>query len=128
MPDLLGDAAILPFVQMTSAIRSGRIRDVDGQDVYVANAARGLRLPLTFIHGSRNDTLRMASTQRTFDLLVQHNGPALYRRAVVEGYGHLDCLIGRAAHIDVFPLIGAHLRWATEQAAEQATVPERAAA
>jgi FAD/FMN-containing dehydrogenase len=128
MPDLLGDAAILPFVQMTSAIRSGRIRDRNGNDVYVANAARGLRLPLTFIHGSRNDTLRAPSTERTFNLLVQQNGPALYRRVVVDGYGHLDCLIGRTAPADVFPLIGAHLQWVEERLEQGGTKPARAAA
>jgi len=109
MPQLLGDAAVLPFVQMTRAIRSGRVADARGDDVYLANAARWLRLPITFVHGGDNRTLLEDSTQLTFEHLVTRNGPALYRRHVVEGFGHMDCLIGRDAPARVYPLIGEHL-------------------
>jgi len=109
MPQLLGDAAVLPFVQMTRAIRSGRIADAQGRDVYLADAARWLRLPITFVHGSDNRTLHEGSTRLTFEHLVSRNGPAMYRHHVAEGFGHMDCLIGRDASKRVYPLIGEHL-------------------
>lgn len=111
MPQLLGDAAVLPFVQITRAIRSGRIADARGEDVYLANAARRLRMPITFVHGSDNRTLLEDSTRLTFEHLVERNGPALYHRHVAEGFGHMDCLIGRDAPKRVYPLIGEHLDW-----------------
>jgi len=112
MPDLLGHASILPFVQMTRGIRDGHITDAQGRDVYRAGAPQGLRLPVTFVHGSSNVTLCEGSTRETYELLLRHNDPQLYRRHVVEGFGHMDCLIGREAPRRVYPLIGEHLDWA----------------
>ena len=40
----------------------------------------------------------------------KENGPKLYHRVVVPDYGDIDCIIGKNAARDVFPLILAHLR------------------
>ena len=44
-----------------------------------------------------------------FDALRAANGSALYRRHVIPGYGHIDCIYGKDAVRDVYPLILAHL-------------------
>ena len=49
------------------------------------------------------------STERTLARLSQANGKQLYERHVIPGYGHIDCIFGKNAAIDVFPLIVAHL-------------------
>jgi cholesterol oxidase len=109
MPHLLGHASVLPFVQMTRAIRQGHLSDVRGRSVYLRGALHGLHLPITFVHGDHNATLLPGSTRGTYEMLVAEHGPALYRRHEVERYGHLDSLIGRDAPQDVYPLIGEHL-------------------
>lgn len=43
------------------------------------------------------------------DVLAQRNGSHLYRRHVVPGYGHIDCMFGKRAALDVYPLILEHL-------------------
>ena len=108
MADLLGDAALHPFIQMTGSIRRGRLVDATGHDSYFRSLER-LHLPITFIHGRGNATFRESATARTHDALCAANGAAGYRRHVVDGYGHMDCLIGRDAATDVFPLIERHL-------------------
>jgi cholesterol oxidase len=105
---LLGNASIRPFVQMASSTLAGRIVSATGEDSYLAAPER-LRMPITFIHGGDNATVGLGSTASTHDLLCAANGADLYRRHVVAGYGHLDCLIGDNAARDVFGLIGEHL-------------------
>ena len=42
---------------------------------------------------------------RLYDWLVEHNGPALYQRRVVPGYGHIDPWLGTHGSRDVYPMI-----------------------
>jgi hypothetical protein len=64
-----------------------------------------LALPITLLSGEHNQTFLPAGTEASFKRLCAANGPALYRRHVLAGYGHLDCLIGERADEDVFPHI-----------------------
>jgi cholesterol oxidase len=48
-------------------------------------------------------------SERFVQWLRDNNGPGLYERKVLRGYAHLDGLIGRNAHKDVFPHILDHL-------------------
>ncbi len=61
------------------------------------------KVPITFVLGEHNHMFVPSGTERSFDLLCQANGGALYRREVIAGYGHLDCLVGATAAADVFP-------------------------
>ncbi len=106
--EILGHAAVRPFRQMARITRRGHVVDFDGADAYMPNLAR-LALPITFIHGGENRVATQGATARTYDALCNANGAALYRRYVVDGYGHLDCLVGQRAHLDVYPLIDAGL-------------------
>jgi pimeloyl-ACP methyl ester carboxylesterase len=64
-----------------------------------------LKIPITFLSGSTNKTYLPTSTERTFQWLVDSNGPNLYRRHVVDGYGHLDTFMGSNANRDTYPLM-----------------------
>ena len=108
MGDLLGNASIRPFVQMARSTLRGKIVSLKGRDIYF-RTLNPLRVPITFIHGGDNATVGQGSTGRTYDLLCQEHGADLYRRHVVDGYGHMDCLVGKHAAWDVFPLVGEHL-------------------
>jgi len=54
-------------------------------------------------------------TEQTYDALCQVNGAALYTRTVIEGHGHIDCIFGHNAVVDVYPDILAHLDETTMQ-------------
>ena len=62
------------------------------------------KVPITFVSGEHNHMFVPSGTEKSFDLLRQANGDALYRRELIPGYGHLDCLIGANAAADVFPV------------------------
>ncbi|HVI77937.1 MAG TPA: hypothetical protein VM715_07205 [Candidatus Acidoferrum sp.] len=62
-----------------------------------------LRLPIHFISGSENRMFIPESTEDSFNLLCELNGPAYYRRKVYHGFGHLDCYFGRGALEAIWP-------------------------
>jgi pimeloyl-ACP methyl ester carboxylesterase len=62
-----------------------------------------LRLPIHFISGSENRMFIPLSTERTYRLLCDANGPSLYQRTVYPGFGHLDCFVGVGADEAIWP-------------------------
>ncbi|MBV9729073.1 MAG: alpha/beta fold hydrolase [Pseudonocardiales bacterium] len=106
--EMFGIANIHEMEHMALMVRAGALRSVDGQDIYLPHLER-LAVPITFIHGAENSCFLPESTEKTMELLQQRNGSHLYRRHVVPDYGHIDCMFGKRAAVDVYPLILKHL-------------------
>jgi cholesterol oxidase len=106
--EMFGIANIHAMEHLALMVRAGGLRSVDGQDIYLPHLGR-LAIPITFIHGAENACFVPESTEKTMELLRQRNGSHLYRRHVVPGYGHIDCMFGKRAALDVYPLILGHL-------------------
>lgn len=113
--ELFGVTSLSAFSQLARMVRGGHAVRVDGTS-YLRNLDR-LAIPMTFIHGGSNRCFLPKSTELTMQALVKANGPALYRRHVVAGYGDIDAIIGKNAARDVFPLILEHLRWVSPEVA-----------
>ena len=54
--------------------------------------------------GARNRTFLPKSTELTYQWLVSQNGPELYKRHLIPGYGHIDSFMGAEASRDAYPL------------------------
>ena len=108
LAEMFGEANIEAFRQLALFARRRHIVDRDGHDAYLPHAQR-LALPITFIHGAKNACFKPESTARTLARLSEANGKQLYERHVIPGYGHIDCIFGKNAAVDVFPHIVAHL-------------------
>ena len=108
LPEMFGEANIAAFKQLARIARGGTIVDADGGDIYMPHLDR-MAIPITFIHGELNRCFLPESTARTVAKLSERNGAALYNRHVIPGYGHIDCIFGKTAATDVYPLILAHL-------------------
>jgi cholesterol oxidase len=106
--EMFGIANIHAMEHLALMVRAGGLRSADGQDIYLPHLER-LAIPITFIHGAENACFLPESTVKTMELLQQRNGSHLYRRHVVPGYGHIDCMFGKHAALDVYPLILEHL-------------------
>ena len=106
--ELFGVGNISTFEHLAEMVRQQIVVDVDGEDVYMPHLDR-LKLPIRFIHGEKNDCYLPESTLRTYDKLCAANGEELYDRIVVPGYGHIDCIYGKNAAVDIYPLILEHL-------------------
>ncbi|KAH8719657.1 hypothetical protein HC256_000087 [Beauveria bassiana] len=78
-----------------------------------ANVQRLRGIPIFFFSGADSQVLSPEATERTYERLCTTFGLAAgggssglqYRRRVIEGYGHLDCWMGRDAYRDVYPMV-----------------------
>jgi cholesterol oxidase len=108
LAEMFGEANIEAFQQLALFARKQHLVDSDGQDVYLPHVER-MALPILFVHGAENACFKPESTARTVERLAAVNGRQLYERHVIPGYGHIDCIFGKNAARDVYPLIVAHL-------------------
>lgn len=106
--ELFGQSNIQTFEHLALICRKGHLVDFKGNDVYMPHFSR-LQLPICFISGADNQCYLPESTEKTYDRLVELHGPELFSRHVVPGYGHIDCMFGKNAVVDVYPLILEHL-------------------
>jgi cholesterol oxidase len=106
--ELFGVANIRSFEHIALLARKGHLVAFDGADVYLPHLER-LAIPICFIHGAANQCFLPESTEITYNLLRQANGEALYSRHVVPNYGHIDCIYGKNAVNDIYPLMLKHL-------------------
>lgn len=114
LQELLGVHDVEVFKHLAAMVRAGKVVDAAGKDVYLsgANGMRGLegmRRPIGFIHGDKNETYLPISTQRTYEMLVEHFPEQPYERHLIPGYGHIDCIFGKNAAVDVYPVIVKYL-------------------
>lgn len=79
------------------------------QAVPGASLERLRGVPILFMSGSENQVFSPESTLRDYEMLRREFGEGLYRRFLVEGYGHLDTIVGDRAVQDVFWRVKAHL-------------------
>jgi cholesterol oxidase len=105
--ELFGVANMSCFEQLALMIRKGHLVAYDGAEIYMQHIDR-LAIPITFIHGAENAAFNPESTKLTYDLLRETNGD-LYVRHVIPDYGHIDCIFGKNAVKDIYPLILEHL-------------------
>ncbi|WP_289355438.1 GMC oxidoreductase [Paenibacillus sp. S-12] len=106
--EMFGGANISAFEHLALVFREGKLLRHDGADVYMKHLDR-LAVPITFIHGEANQVNKPEGTRITYDQLRDRNDPSLYKYHVIKNYGHIDCLFGKHAVRDVYPLITDHL-------------------
>ncbi|CAB3802128.1 hypothetical protein LMG28614_05550 [Paraburkholderia ultramafica] len=114
LQELLGVHDVEVFKHLAAMVRAGKVVDAEGKDVYLTGTdgmkgLEGMRLPIGFIHGDRNETYLPKSTELTFDMLVKQFPEQPYERHLIPGYGHIDCIFGKNASVDVYPVIARYL-------------------
>ncbi len=109
--ELFGIASIDAFDHLTKLVRAGHLVDFEDGDTYLTDANwKNLAIPITLIHGAKNHCWLPESTEITERLLKQHNPSIPYQRHLIPEYGHIDCIFGKNAVRDVYPLILEHLQ------------------
>lgn len=106
--EMFGTVNMRSLQQLGSITRKRHLVDAAGDEAYLPNLDR-MAIPIAFIHGGENECVLPKSTQITLDVLSKRNGAGLYKRHIIPDYGHVDCIIGENASIDVFPFILQHL-------------------
>ncbi len=105
--EMWGNANITTYEQLTKMIRAKVLLSADGEDIYMPHLDR-LSIPITFIHGEKNQVFEPQSTLTTYIKLCERNGKELYQHHLIKDYGHNDCLYGKNAAIDVYPIMLQH--------------------
>ncbi len=108
LPEMFGDANIDAFKHLALIARRTTVVDAAGNDAYMPHLER-LAIPISFIHGGENACFLPESTARTLAKLSARNGSHLYDRHVIPNYGHIDCIFGKSAAVDVYPKMLTHL-------------------
>ena len=106
--ELFGIASISNFEHLGVMTRARKIVNAKGEDVYLPHVER-MAIPIAFIHGAENELWLPDSTRQTYEWLCEANGEHLYGRSVIPHYGHIDCIFGKNASLDVYPSILKHL-------------------
>ena len=75
------------------------------------NLERLRGMPILFVSGTENQVFDPESTLKDYELLRRRFGEEYYRRFLVDGYGHLDPIIGKNAAEDVFWKVHEHVKW-----------------
>lgn len=105
--EMFGVANMESFVHLERLTNAGHLVGYDGSDRYMPHLNR-LALPLCFIHGAQNECFLPESTALTVEALRRANGDR-YERHVIDGYGHIDCIYGKNAARDVYPIVADYL-------------------
>ncbi|MFC4585286.1 alpha/beta hydrolase [Sphaerisporangium corydalis] len=110
LADLNGAADVNYYRHIHKMVRAGRAVKFDRDDPaharlpddYLAGAER-VETPVLFVTGDHNDVFTDSNVfcHRVLDRRV----PGRHELQVISGYGHIDPLIGKNAHVDVFPRI-----------------------
>ncbi|TAQ91395.1 hypothetical protein B7494_g351 [Chlorociboria aeruginascens] len=74
-----------------------------------SNIRRLKNIPIMLFSGGDNKVLTPESTDKSYTILRDTFGSDHYERYVIQGYGHLDCWMGREAYRDVYPLVREHV-------------------
>ncbi len=108
MHELFGVVNLTAMVQLSRIATTRHLVNAEGEEVYLPHLER-LAIPIAFIHGADNVCVLPKSTEITLDRVTKANGAELYVRHLIPDYGHVDCIIGKNAATDVYPLILNHL-------------------
>ena len=105
--EMFGVANMQSFIHLEKLTNAGHLLNARGEDVYMPHLDR-LALPICFIHGAKNECFLPESTELTMAELKKANGDR-YERHVIDGYGHIDCIYGKNASTDVYPIVADYL-------------------
>jgi hypothetical protein len=91
------------------------------------NLLRLRGLPILFVSGADNEVFDPETTLGDYEHLRRRFGEELYRRFLVEGYGHLDPIVGKAADADVYWRVWEHVKWCSKHVVSEGEGLEQSA-
>jgi pimeloyl-ACP methyl ester carboxylesterase len=115
MGDLCGAGGMYYYRHVNTMVRAGRAvrcdprdpRHRDLPDDYLANAAR-VTTPILLLTGDRNRVF--TDSNIVCHRVLSDIAPGRTELEILPGYGHVDPIVGKHAHVDVFPRIAQFLK------------------
>jgi cholesterol oxidase len=110
--EILGHANLTTWEQTIQYAYLERLTDHEACNTYVTDERirKYFKFPVRFIHGEKNDVFSVETSRRSCELLKEVHGTDFPCDLVtLPKYSHLDPLIGKSAHTEVYPRISAFL-------------------
>jgi cholesterol oxidase len=113
LEEFIGPTRLETFWQTLYFGLKGRVVEYSGLNAYVSDKNMGnFNFPVLFLHGQRNGLFHPRSTFLALQHLRNRDEKGDFQYFLVEGYGHLENVLGKDAHKKVFPRLveffGAH--------------------
>lgn len=112
LDELFGIASMESFEHLAQMVRSKKVVEFSGADTYLplCRAERMQNLchtdmQILLMQGELNQCYQPEGTLLDMQALQSVLDPARVKRVLVPNYGHIDCIFGKRAAIDVFPHI-----------------------
>ncbi|MFI0419895.1 alpha/beta fold hydrolase [Spongiactinospora sp. 9N601] len=108
LADLNGATGVQYYRHVNKMVRAGRAVKCDPEDLrhaalpddYLERAAE-VSTPILFLTGDRNNVF--TDSNIVCHRILDRAAPGRHELQLLPGYGHIDPIIGKNAHIDVFP-------------------------
>ena len=119
MHEFVGLATARPFMQLSSWLKYDSIVAANGSDMYLPKCpmaaeekvSRQLEgIPMLLVNSSNSQVWRQAAMEKSYNLLRTSLPKQDVRLITFEDRGHLDLIIGRFVHEEVFPSIEPFMR------------------
>lgn len=115
LADLNGASGLSYYRHIRAMVEAGHAVRYDPADVrhaalptdYLSGLAR-VTTPMLLLTGDRNRVFTDSNIR--MHRLLERAAPGRHELAVLPGYGHIDPIIGKDAHVDVFPKIADFLK------------------
>ena len=107
--EMFGVVNIDALKSLALMVRKRKVIGANGEDVYLPNIGKNMKIPIAFIHGDENACFLPKSTDVTYNLLKKLYPGIPFKRHLIPNYGHIDCIFGKNASKDVYPFILNHL-------------------
>jgi hypothetical protein len=78
------------------------------------NLGRLEGIKIAFLYGNENAVWDSRATKASYDAMRELFPLGDYERIIVQGYGHLDCWMGKSAFQNVWPRVARHVRLCEE--------------
>jgi hypothetical protein len=96
------------------------------QDITTPDNMHRMRgIKICFLSGGDNAVWSPHSTKKSYDMFRKTFPGGQYERIVIQGYGHLDCWMGKNAFGDVYPRVLRHLRYCEEMPQKKLSAKDR---
>jgi cholesterol oxidase len=117
--EMFGVVGATAFEHIAVILNKGHVVDSKGNKTYMPHLDR-LAFPIFFIAGADNKEFYPVTSERTYQVLCDENGPIHYTRQIFDDYAHMDFFIGKNAARDIFPALATYLENTAERTAAMA--------
>ncbi|MDF5757118.1 alpha/beta fold hydrolase [Spongiactinospora sp. TRM90649] len=115
LADLNGASGVHYYRHIDKMVRAGRAVKCDAADPrhaelpldYLERAAE-VTTPILFLTGDRNHVF--TDSNIVCHRILEKAAPGRHELEILRGYGHIDPIIGKNAHVDVFPRMAAFIK------------------